>query len=68
MRDRSDDLFFFTVELKLDSGETRMLKLGDVMIHRGTNHCWRNPSETVAARMLCFLLPAEKIEEGEEKK
>lgn len=29
------------VELVLDSGETRVLKRGDVAIQRGTCHAWR---------------------------
>ncbi|KAE8154449.1 hypothetical protein BDV25DRAFT_172098 [Aspergillus avenaceus] len=30
------------VELLLDSGETRLLKRGDVAVQRATNHAWRN--------------------------
>ena len=30
------------VELVLDSGETRLMKRGDVSVQRGTNHAWRN--------------------------
>ena len=33
------------VELILDSGETRLMKRGDVAIQRGTNHAWKNTSE-----------------------
>ena len=51
------------VELALDSGEQRTLRVGDVLIHRGTMHGWRNPSETEAARMVCFVLLAERREE-----
>lgn len=32
------------IELVLDSGETRLLKRGDVAVQRGTNHAWRNVS------------------------
>ncbi|PYI26711.1 cupin domain protein [Aspergillus indologenus CBS 114.80] len=56
------------VELVLDSGETRLLKRGDVAVQRGTNHAWRNVTpdtvgedgERVAcwARMLYVLAPA----------
>ncbi|KAH8423742.1 cupin domain-containing protein [Aspergillus melleus] len=54
------------VELVLDSGETRVLKRGDVAVQRGTNHAWRNKSvdangEGVWARMLYVLLPAEEV-------
>jgi quercetin dioxygenase-like cupin family protein len=30
------------VELELDSGETRTVKAGGVIVQRGTNHRWRN--------------------------
>jgi quercetin dioxygenase-like cupin family protein len=30
------------VELELDSGETRTVKAGGVIVQRGTNHLWRN--------------------------
>jgi quercetin dioxygenase-like cupin family protein len=43
------------VELVLDSGETRLLKRGDVAIQRGTMHAWRNTSETEWARMMYVL-------------
>lgn len=51
------------VELILDSGETKMLRQGDVLLQRGTRHDWRNPSETEPCRMVFFVLPAE-IPEG----
>jgi quercetin dioxygenase-like cupin family protein len=49
------------VELILDGGETKILKPGDVMIHRATMHGWKNHSLTEPARMLFFLLPAEGV-------
>ncbi|KAL4804543.1 Extradiol ring-cleavage dioxygenase, class III enzyme, subunit B [Aspergillus unguis] len=58
------------IELILDSGETRILKRGDVAVQRGTNHAWRNVtpgSEADAedkgrwARILFFLSPAEPL-------
>ncbi|OCL07460.1 hypothetical protein AOQ84DRAFT_295073, partial [Glonium stellatum] len=33
------------VELVLDSGETKLLKRGNIGIQRGTIHAWRNTSE-----------------------
>ena len=30
------------VEMQLDSGESRILKRGDVAVQRGTNHAWKN--------------------------
>ena len=52
------------VEIHLDSGEMKLLRTGDVLIHRGTMHSWRNPSDTEAARMVLVLLPSEDITVG----
>ena len=30
------------IELELDSGETRTVKAGGIIVQRGTNHLWRN--------------------------
>ena len=46
------------VELILDSGVTQILKRGDLTVQRGTNHAWRNPSQTQWARMLYVLQEA----------
>ncbi|KAK7703341.1 hypothetical protein SLS57_010990 [Botryosphaeria dothidea] len=51
-------------ELILDSGEKRIMKRGDISIQRGTNHAWRNTSETNWLRMLYILLPVEPIKIG----
>ncbi|KAI1863840.1 uncharacterized protein JN550_009338 [Neoarthrinium moseri] len=45
------------LELALDSGESRLLKPGDVVIQRGTNHAWRNPHPTKTARGLFVTAP-----------
>jgi quercetin dioxygenase-like cupin family protein len=50
------------VELVLDSGETRLLKRGDIAIQRGTNHAWRNPNTDTWARMLYMLQEALPLE------
>jgi len=50
------------VELVLDSGETRLLKRGDISIQRGTNHAWRNASETEWARMMYVLQEAHPLQ------
>lgn len=55
------------VELVLDSGETRLLKRGDVAVQRGTNHAWRNTSETEWARMMYILQPCAPLEVGGKK-
>lgn len=49
------------VELVLDSGEARVMKRGDVAVQRGTNHAWRNTSETEWARMIYVLQAAEPV-------
>lgn len=49
------------LELKLDSGQTRVMKRGDVSIQRGTAHSFRNLSETEWARMLFVFLPMQML-------
>ncbi|EOA83038.1 hypothetical protein ACJQWK_04866 [Exserohilum turcicum] len=46
------------VELILNSGESRLLKRGDIVVQRSTNHAWKNPSPTNWARMLYVLQEA----------
>ncbi|SPO01437.1 related to Cupin domain protein [Cephalotrichum gorgonifer] len=50
------------VELVLDSGETRVMKRGDICVQRATMHAWRNMSDTEWARMLYVLQPCEAFE------
>jgi quercetin dioxygenase-like cupin family protein len=50
-------LIFGELELTLDSGETKLLKPGDTVVQRGTNHAWRNPHPTETARALFVLAP-----------
>ena len=50
------------VELVLDSGEVRAMKAGDVAIQRGTNHAWRNMSDSKWARMIYILQPSTPLE------
>jgi quercetin dioxygenase-like cupin family protein len=52
------------VELVLDSGEVRLMRRGDVAVQRGTNHAWRNASQSSPARMLYVLQEATPIEVG----
>lgn len=51
-----------TVELVLDSGESRLLKPGDIAVQRGTMHAWRVPSGDTWSRMV-FILQAGKAQE-----
>jgi quercetin dioxygenase-like cupin family protein len=54
-----------TIELVLDSGETRILSRGDVCVQRATNHAWRNVTpDNGWGRMLYVLTPAEKLAVG----
>ncbi|KAH7009544.1 hypothetical protein EDB80DRAFT_573021, partial [Ilyonectria destructans] len=48
------------IERLLDSGETRTLKTGDVLIQRGTMHWWINYGDSWAP-MLYVLLDATEI-------
>ena len=49
------------VELTLDSGQSRVLKRGDVCVQRGTAHSMRNLNETEWARLLIVFLPMQKL-------
>lgn len=51
------------IELVLDSGETRLMKRGDMCVQRATNHAWRNVTPNGGwGRMVYVLVAAEKIE------
>ncbi|KAJ5212476.1 uncharacterized protein N7498_004122 [Penicillium cinerascens] len=54
-------VIFGELECLLDSGETRTLCQGDVLIQRGTMHKWINHSDAWA-RMVYVLLDAEEVE------
>lgn len=41
-----------------------IFSLGDIAIQRGTNHAWRNMSDTKWARMLYVLQPAQPLTVG----
>ncbi|KAL1895943.1 hypothetical protein Sste5346_005042 [Sporothrix stenoceras] len=46
---------------ELDSGQTVILRRGDVMVQRATMHAWRNPSKTEWARMVFCLQDCEPL-------
>lgn len=51
------------VELVLDSGETRVMRRGDICVQRATNHAWRNVTKNDGwARMVYVLVTAEPTE------
>ncbi|KAK8116421.1 uncharacterized protein PG998_004702 [Apiospora kogelbergensis] len=47
------------VLLELEGGEKRVLKKGDTVVQRGTNHAWSNPSQTEFARVFYIALDAQ---------
>ncbi|PYI07337.1 hypothetical protein BO78DRAFT_341423, partial [Aspergillus sclerotiicarbonarius CBS 121057] len=50
--------------MELDSGETRLLKKGDIAVQRATMHAWRNPSQEKWVRMLFVLQDCRAVEVG----
>lgn len=50
------------VEMVLDSGESKILRRGDVAVQRGTMHGWKNVSETEWARMFFVLQHCDDIQ------
>ena len=49
------------LELELDSGTVQRLKAGDIVVQRGTNHLWRNPSPDTPCRIVFVLIEAEPV-------
>ncbi|KEY74885.1 hypothetical protein S7711_09961 [Stachybotrys chartarum IBT 7711] len=49
------------LEVQLDSGETRLMGRGDVIVQRGTMHAWKNLSKTESARAFFVLQPIKPI-------
>jgi len=56
-----------SVEAVMDSGETRLMGRGDVMVQRATMHAWRNPSETEWCRMIFCLQDCQPVMVGGER-
>ena len=46
------------IELELDGGVKTTARAGDVVVQRGTNHLWRNPSTTEICRIAFILIQA----------
>ncbi|OXV07514.1 hypothetical protein Egran_04721 [Elaphomyces granulatus] len=55
-----------SIELVLDSGESRVMHRGEVTVQRGTMHAWRNPNPTEWARMIFFLQDCQPVIVGDE--
>ncbi|KAG2003849.1 hypothetical protein GB937_009341 [Aspergillus fischeri] len=49
------------IELILSSGETRLIKPGDLTIQRSTLHKWRNPSKTQWSRMVGVMSECQPV-------
>jgi quercetin dioxygenase-like cupin family protein len=49
------------LELELEGGETSRLGPGDIVVQRGTNHLWRNPSSTEWCRIVFILIEAKPV-------
>ncbi|KAI0182233.1 cupin domain protein [Xylaria flabelliformis] len=49
------------VQLTLDSGETRTLKPGDMIVQRGTTHKWTNLSKNKWSRMIGIMAASQPI-------
>ncbi|KIW21683.1 hypothetical protein PV08_02263 [Exophiala spinifera] len=52
------------VEVLLDSGESRILKRGDMLVQRAIKHFWRNTSTTEWARITAVVLPVQDFSVG----
>ena len=52
------------MEAVMDSGDVQILNRGDVVVQRGTNHAWRNPSKTKWARMIYVLQSCVELKAG----
>lgn len=46
------------IELELDDGSRTRVGAGSVIVQRGTNHLWRNPSATEPCRIVFVLIEA----------
>ena len=46
------------IELLLDDGSATLVEQGGIIVQRGTNHSWRNPSAEETARVAFVLLDA----------
>jgi quercetin dioxygenase-like cupin family protein len=53
-----------SIELLLDSEQTKLMHRGDVAVQRATMHAWRNPSKTEWARMLFVLQDCQELTLG----
>jgi len=50
-----------SLDLELDDGSVTHLNPGDIVVQRGTNHLWRNPSPDVWCRIAFILIEAAPV-------
>jgi quercetin dioxygenase-like cupin family protein len=50
-----------SVELELEGGAVVTASAGDVVVQRGTNHLWRNPSADTVCRIAAVLIEAAPV-------
>jgi len=55
------------VELVLDSGETQLMRRGDICVQRATNHAWRNVTPNGGWGRMVYVLVAAQGEGVEEE-
>ena len=53
------------IELTLESGETRVMKPGDLTVQRSTLHAWRNTSATKWSRMVAIMSECQPVRVGD---
>lgn len=49
------------LELELEGGAVETLQAGDIVVQRGTNHLWRNPSTDTVCRIVFILIEARPV-------
>jgi quercetin dioxygenase-like cupin family protein len=49
------------LELELEGGDVARLGPGDIVVQRGTNHLWRNPSAAEWCRIVFVLIEASPV-------
>ena len=46
------------IELEVDDGAKTVIGAGGIIVQRGTNHLWRNPSDSTPCRIAFVLIEA----------
>jgi quercetin dioxygenase-like cupin family protein len=48
------------IVLKLETGEEKLIRAGEVVVQKGVNHQWINRSDTTC-RMMCVMVASNKV-------